>query len=579
MVLRRAAAAAALLLLAVSPVLSDNFTMGRYNGSQTSYTTETLKLPLSLSWEFTGNKFAGNSAAPIVADGVCYYTCGDRMYAIDLETGNQKWKYPGEYGLHGSIKTTPAIYDGNIYFGGGDGNLYCLDASTGAFKWAYATRGPIRCQPVIVDGTVYFGSDDDSIYAVDAESGELTWNNPLTGKDDFSLGIAVNSGIIIASCMDGVTCGVTASNGRCRWMFRMTSVPLFTSPILDDNIAVVTAGDSVYGVGAKSGQLRWSLTLPAEAAATPATDGKTLYVPCRDKNLYAYSIQVRRPGLKWAKPVDLGTAPMSSPTISGDVVYVTSAKGVVAGYSTIDGTLKWRYVISPSSANTPGADYTDVAASPTIGNGALLVVSDDGVLHCFKPGKIDYTAPQAIKLVPSNGAALSGVPPIKMSAILYDQGSGVDFSSVSMTLDGLAVASTTDYSTSTVSYTTDVGAAGKSVKSLPDGPHNISISVKDYAGNLLTQNWYFIADSSLPPPKITKVEGKKTKEPKTKDNKRNNRNRSDQNDQTDQNGQNGQDNNNNNNQNGTQNTPPMPPMPPGMDGGGSTPSSPGGAPF
>ncbi len=517
------AMAAALLILASGCAFSADCLMGRYEPSQASYTPETLSLPLILNWEYVGNKFENNPASPVVSGNTVVFACGDRVYGVDLATGSLKWRYPSDQGLAGSVKSTPAIYNGNVYFGAGD-NLYCIDLSTGSFRWAYQTRGAIRCAPVVQDGVIYFGSDDNCLYAIDGDTGEPRWK-PFMSRDDIAIGVAVGSGMAVVSSMDGNTYGVLASSGKLRWQpFRLPVAPTDTSPAISENIAIVAVGSVMYGMSARSGQVRWMVQLPAEVAATPAALGFDIFVPCRDKKLYAYSTTGRQPTLKWAEPADIGATPMSSPTVAGDVVWVTGAKGAIAAFSVVDGTLKWRYTAAPSAVTTPSAAYCDAASSPTVANGALLVLTDDGVLRCFTPDAADNIAPGLYMATPKNATIMSGAPPIKLSAVLYDVGSGVDPSTVSMMLDGQPVETSDpdkkplfDVSTGAVSYETPMGGSGKQAVTLKDGVHTITVAARDYAGNQLTESWFIVADSSLPPPRRVAPPaetGKKTKEPK-----------------------------------------------------------------
>ena len=446
-----------------------------------------------------------------------YFACGDRVYAVDLATGSLKWRYPSDQGLGGSVKGTPAYYDGSIYFGAGDENLYCLDAQTGAFRWAYRVRGAIRCPPVIVDDIIYIGADDESLYAIEAATGERRW--VFTARDDIAVGVAIGAGMSIVSCMDGNMYGVASSTGKLRWMFRLPLAPTASSPLITESIAVMAVGSTVYGLSVRSGQQRWQITLKAETAATPAAQGFDVYVPCRDKKIHAYLTNGRQPIAKWTGPADLGAIPMSSPVVAGDTVWVTGSRGVVAAFSAVDGTLKWRYAIAPSPVTSPGSRYCDASSSPTIAEGALLVLTDDGVLHCFTPQAPDSTPPAVFATTPMNGMLMSGAPPIKISGLLYDIGSGVDFSTASITLDGQPVETKVDIPTATVSYQTEMGGSGKQATVLRDGLHNIVVSAKDYAGNVLSREWYIITDATLPPPRRSAppVEtGKKTRRPATK---------------------------------------------------------------
>jgi len=520
MILRRAALFACLLVLASSAAFCEDATCGRYGPQQASFTAEKLEPPLILAWEYTASKHNDNPAAPVVANGTCYFACGDRVYAVDVQTGNLQWKYPMEVALTGTVKATPAIVDNQLYFGTNDCKLYCLDAQNGTFQWFFETRGAVRCPPFVQDGILYFGSDDNSIYTIDAATGDTFWTKPFTARDDFGIGIAVGAGMIVGSCMDGNMYGVNAS-GKPRWMFRLPAAPIKSSPIMAENVTIMAVGNSMYGVTTRSGQSKWMIQLPSEVAATPATDGADVFVPCRDKRLYCYNVAGRQPVMKWTEPVDIGGTPMSSPTVADQLVYVTAAHGIVAAYSVVDGTLKWRYVFVASQQTSPGVQFTDASSSPVVANGALMVLTDDGVLHCFTKTAPDTSPPDIYYVTPANGTRMSGAPPIKLSAAVYDVGSGADFGSATMLLDGEPVELTTDLTISTVSYSTPVGdAKGGAVRPLKDGVHIVALTVKDYAGNQLTKEWSFIADSTLPPPRrAVKTEvGKSTKEPGTNTN-------------------------------------------------------------
>lgn len=510
---------AALVCLSANAGYCEKALMARYDAEQSGYTAEKLQLPVALKWEYTATKFDDNCAAPVVANGTCYFAVGDQIYAADLDTGSYKWKYPREQRLGGVVKATPAIMGDNLYFGAADNNLYCLDAKTGTFKWAYPARGAIRCPPVISDNVVYFGADDNSLYAIDADTGDQKWR--ITARDDFSVGIAVGNDMVVAMCMDGNVYGISATTSNLRWKYRLPMAPINSSPVIVDGNVVVAVGNAVYGLTARSGQLRWASTLDSEVAATPSVDGSDIYIPCTDKKIHAFTVKGRQLVRKWVEPANLGVTSRASLTIAGDTIYATGDKGVIAAFSAADGALKWRYIIAPSVVNAAGKDYIKISSSPVVAEGALTVLSDDGVLHCFAPHAADNVEPGIFNTKPAQGVAMSGVPPINISAVLYDQGSGVDFESVAISLDGESVKCEKDLSKSLVSYVTEVGGEGMSAKKLDDGIHKIVLTAKDYSGNILTKEWYFIADNSLPPPKRAlpvENKGSQKKEPPKRNN-------------------------------------------------------------
>ena len=85
-----------------------------------------------------------------------------------------KWTFKTD----GPIIGSPAIANGVIYIGSTDGNVYALDQETGKQKWKFKTFASrqVTSSPTIANGLVYFGGFDGILYAVDAQTGALKWN-------------------------------------------------------------------------------------------------------------------------------------------------------------------------------------------------------------------------------------------------------------------------------------------------------------------------------------------------------------------------------------------------------------------
>lgn len=156
--------------------------------------TESTAPSLSKAWFFpTGDAV---TATPTVVEGTVYVgSWDDYFYAVDLETGQLRWKvrlksqdavtpYPGQnprdLTSDGGLVTASAWYepgtDGRpplVIFGGGY-TLYALNAATGAVYWEHDYTGRpdqppnpnkdgtrIFSSPVVADGNVIFGVDVD----------------------------------------------------------------------------------------------------------------------------------------------------------------------------------------------------------------------------------------------------------------------------------------------------------------------------------------------------------------------------------------------------------------------------------
>jgi eukaryotic-like serine/threonine-protein kinase len=184
---------AVILLAAMQNVAAQNTFHGNHARTGVYASPGPTKLS-GIRWTF---KTAGpivSSAA--VAEGVVYIASYDGfLYAIDQETGREKWKYKSRM----PIASSPAVDGGTVYFVSSAGALAAIELATGKPKWVFVTEFERKFEarnlhgllssaqtipdawdvfissPAVADGKVYFGSGDGNAYAADAQSGSLQW--------------------------------------------------------------------------------------------------------------------------------------------------------------------------------------------------------------------------------------------------------------------------------------------------------------------------------------------------------------------------------------------------------------------
>ena len=93
------------------------------------------------------------------------------LYPANVGTMDLAWSYATGNLACGS----PAVVGKTIYAGSWDGNMYALDAETGAKKWSFQTAAQICASPTVVNGIVYFGGYNAVLYALNARTGTLVW--------------------------------------------------------------------------------------------------------------------------------------------------------------------------------------------------------------------------------------------------------------------------------------------------------------------------------------------------------------------------------------------------------------------
>ena len=93
-----------------------------------------------------------------------------------------KWKFH----TGGRVIASPAIVNGVVYVGSTDGNLYAIDAASGAQKWKFETKAWEVSSPAVASGVVYFLSYDGHLYALDAATGQVKWKFATGGEKHYA---------------------------------------------------------------------------------------------------------------------------------------------------------------------------------------------------------------------------------------------------------------------------------------------------------------------------------------------------------------------------------------------------------
>jgi len=92
--------------------------------------------------------------------------------------GTLKWKFQ----TGGKVFSSPAVYNGTIFIGSEDHNLYAINEKTGKMQWKFATHGAVHSSPAVYKNVAYFGSFDGYYYAVNTVTGKLIWRFKTGGE-------------------------------------------------------------------------------------------------------------------------------------------------------------------------------------------------------------------------------------------------------------------------------------------------------------------------------------------------------------------------------------------------------------
>lgn len=496
---------------AARPARAADWPMFLLNPHHVAVSPETLPAPMALAWRFETAYYKNNPVQPVIANKTLYLASGSVLYALDAETGEQKWRYPtqGTIGSAGTatIKATPVVDDGIVFVGATDGVMYAVDAATGNLKWQYATNGGIRFSPIVVNNVVYFGSDDYRVYGIDAKTGKQAME-PVTTGNNIIGSPAFADNLLYFSSADLNFYAVNVGTGRTKFSVRTTNANLYSSPVVTERYIYTTAGSSLYCLR-KNGDVRWIYQARGPITDTPLVTDTGIYFGDRTGRLYALDVNGKpiwnitdnaaraarfnsRPSTDTSDNYLLLAGDVfSSPIQSGTNIFVGSNRGFLYAVDAATGKVNWEYGIFTS---LPANAYPNIYGPPAIADGSLYVMNDDGALHCFRPNALDADKPSITNEVPVRATQMNGTPPIIMGAIVSDEGSGINASTIALTLDDEPVEFTYQPNTGWIYYKT---AVTQPVQPLTDGRHTVTLKVSDWKGNTATSTWSFIVDNTL----------------------------------------------------------------------------------
>ncbi|MEZ4504896.1 MAG: PQQ-binding-like beta-propeller repeat protein [Thermomicrobiales bacterium] len=225
-------------------------------------------------------EYAGESS-PTVADGVVYVASKENhLYAFDAASGEQLWSFKTDGLLFG----TPSIAEDAILIGGDDGDLFSISRDNGHLLWKTTLDSAIYSTPAISNGRVFVTTEGQTVSAVDLETGDLIWSYPVGGASS----PAVADGIVYVGSSDGALYAIDAeSGGTPMWLFA-TGNKTVQSPVIAGEHVVVAAGAMLYSLDRETGEVVWQYPVGDTITTEPVIlDG---YLYAGDKNGYFYAL-------------------------------------------------------------------------------------------------------------------------------------------------------------------------------------------------------------------------------------------------------------------------------------------------
>jgi outer membrane protein assembly factor BamB len=224
-----------------------------------------------------------------------------------------KWSYA----TGGAVESSPAVWNGVVYVGSDDNNVYALKASTGAKLWSYLTGNYVISSPAVENGVVYAGSEDGNVFALNASTGALLWSYlPFPGESVLSSPTIVN-GVVYVGTTEGSVFALNASTGAPLWSYQ-TGYFVNSSPAVANGVVYVSSYDNnVYALKASTGAKLWSYAIYNNVTdSSPAVVDGVVYVGSAGSYLTGslYALKASTGALLWSYPT--ASRVYSSPAVA-----------------------------------------------------------------------------------------------------------------------------------------------------------------------------------------------------------------------------------------------------------------------
>ncbi|WP_428659261.1 PQQ-binding-like beta-propeller repeat protein [Runella sp.] len=305
---------------------------------------------------------------------VIYLGSGEKIYAIDAQTGTQRWVTESKNATFSSVSV-----EDDLLFTQTSQKCIALSTKTGEQKWEYSSRaiGSSGVPPLVQKNVVYTAAGfifiATGITALDAKTGKEIWSYSIGQAAGSSTPIVVNGTLYV--CMDRSLFAFNATTGEKKWQYVTTINELgtHTSPVVGNGVVYFGSGTKkVIALDAESGDKRWEFSIGNAEPGSPTLANGILYFGTDTKKIYA--LDAKTGLLKWQFET---SGSVGTPTVANDLVYFSSIDRInnkdhrFYALNSQTGTIQWEF------------ETNGEIGGCVVANGIVYFGSNDKKLYAF----------------------------------------------------------------------------------------------------------------------------------------------------------------------------------------------------
>jgi outer membrane protein assembly factor BamB len=314
----------------------------------------------------------------------------------------------------------PAVQGDAIYAASRSGTLVRLDAATGASAWRIEV-GKQLSAGVGADATVVaVGTDKGDVIAYTAE-GKPAWQVKVTSEVVSPPKIA--DGVVVVWSGDGRVFGLSAADGKTRWVYQRNNPPLTVrnysgGAITRGGLFMGTAGGKLVALDLTTGNLGWEGNVATPKGATeleriaditslPLLEGTQACAVAYQGRIACFDMA--RGTLNWSRDV----SSLEGLAVDSRYVYVTDDKGAIQALDKTTGASAWKQ--DKLAQRRPGG--------PQMVGDYVAVVDGEGIVHV-----LDSNDGNLVGRVATDGTPATAQPTRSGNGAVWQSTGGAVFS-------------------------------------------------------------------------------------------------------------------------------------------------------
>jgi outer membrane protein assembly factor BamB len=315
-----------------------------------------------------------------------FVAAGTQVYAVDLNTGSEQWRYPAKASSKITFYANPVLTsDGQLLVASYDHKLYSINPATGAENWIFSgSKNRLIASPLTTDTMIYQPSADNNLYAIDL-SGKQIWVQQTEGPIWAKPAAGGDCGCLYVPSMDHFVYAFDENTGKLLWKSEDLQAALVGTPAVssDGLIFVGTFGKEMIALNASDGTVKWRFTTQDWVWSGPALENNIIYFG--DLSGYLYALNTSDGSTVWRIQPQNGI--VDRPVVMSDKLYFTTEADSLYAVSTA-GDILFSKPIGGVIYSAPVIVGDTILVAPSNFDSLLVALNLDGNQKwTYTPGK------------------------------------------------------------------------------------------------------------------------------------------------------------------------------------------------